>query len=244
MASAATGLDGTWKADLASVKVDSKPSEMTLQNGKFTCPTCLPSYSIAADGAFHPLKRPYSDMTSVKVDDDHTVTITSKKGDTVVGMTKYVVSADGKTLTRSFTDSSVPGAKPVTGESTMTRVADAPSGAHALSGSWKLGSYTNMSDEGTTLTLKTDGDMLHLTTPGGISYDAKIGGPAVAIKGDSAGTMAAVTKTGDNSFTETDILDGKTISVTTMVVVADGKLHATSEDKRDGSKSSYDLIRS
>jgi hypothetical protein len=242
-ATAATGIDGTWKADLASVKVEAKPNELLLQNGQYTCKTCIPSYTVAADGAFHPVKRPYSDMTSVKVDDDHSVTITAKKGDTVVGSTHYTVSPDGKTLTSQFTDSSVPNAKPVTGQSTLTRVGDAPAGAHAVSGQWQVAAYNNMSDEGLVVTFKTEGDMLHLSTPGGVSYDAKIGGPAVPIKGDIGGTMAQVTKSGD-SWVETDTRDGKTVSVTTFSLTPDGKLHAVSEDPRDGSKTTYDATRS
>jgi hypothetical protein len=242
MAAAAGGIDGTWKADLASVKVEAKPNELLLQGGQYTCKTCIPTYTVAADGAFHPVARPYSDMTSVKVDDDHSVTITAKKGETVVGTTHYTVSADGKTLTSAFTDSSVPGAKPVTGQSTQTRVGAPPAGAHAVSGQWQLAAYNNMSDEGLVMTFKTEGDMVHLSTPGGISYDAKVGGPAVPIAGDTGGTMAQVTKSGD-AWVETDTRDGKTISVTTFTAGADGKLHVVSEDPRDGSKTTYDAVR-
>jgi len=243
-AAAATGIDGTWKADLATVQIDTPPDQIVLKDGKYSCSSCTPPYDVAADGAFHPVKRPYSDSMSVKIDDDHNVTQTSKKGDQVVGTTKYSVSADGKTLTISFTDSSVPNAKPVTGSLTETRSADAPAGAHALSGSWKMNKYTNVSDEGLTVTYKLDGDTLHLTTPGGISYDAKLDGSDTPIKGDIAGTTAAVTKTGDNVYVETDKRDGKVVSVTTTTVGADGKLHVVGEDKRNGSTTKYDANRS
>jgi hypothetical protein len=242
MAAAAGGIDGTWKADLATVKVESKPNELLLTGGQYSCKSCIPAYTVAADGAFHPVARPYSDMTSVKVDDDHSITITAKKGDTVVGTTHYTVSADGKTLTTQFTDSSVPGAKPATGQTTQTRVGAAPAGAHAVSGQWQIAGYSNMSDEAVVVTFKTEGDTLHLSTPGGISYDAQAGGPAVPIKGDTGGTMAQVTKNGD-AWVETDTRDGKTVSVTTFTVV-DGKLHVVSEDPRDGSKTTYDATRS
>jgi hypothetical protein len=182
-------------------------------------------------------------MTSVKVDDDHSVTITNKKGDIVVGSTHYTVSADGKTLTSQFTDSSVPGAKPVTGESSLTRVGDAPPGAHPVSGQWQLAQYNNVSDEGLIVTFKSEGDVLHMSTPGGVSYDATVGGPAVPSKGDTGGTMAQVTKSGD-TWTETDTRDGKTIGVFTFSVGADGKLHAENVDPRDGSKMTYTASRS
>ena len=240
MAAAGTGIDGTWKADLASVQIDQKPDELLLQDGKFSCKTCAPAYEVAADGAFHAVKRPYSDSMSVKVDDDHHVTLTSKKGDTQVGMTKYAVSPDGKTLTIDFTDTSVPNGKPVTGSLTETRAADAPNGAHLISGSWKVDKYNNVSDEGLTVTFKTEGDTLHMSAPNGVSYDAKLDGTDAPIKGDTAGTVASVTKGADGSYVETDKRDGKVLTVTTTTVGSDGKLHVVQEDKRNGSTMKYE----
>jgi hypothetical protein len=242
-ASATTGgLDGTWKADLATVQVDSKPDQFMLKDGKFSCSTCTPPLDVAADGAFHPVTgRPYADNISVKVDDDHNVTETAKKGDKVTDETKYKVSDDGKTLTVDFKDDS--GAKTVDGSLTETRVGTAPAGAHALSGSWKLAKYDNVSDEGTTVTFKLDGDTLHMSNPTGQSYDAKIGGPEVPVQGDIGKTMASVTKTGDNAWRETDKRDGKTVS--TMDMTLDGDvIHVVSHNERDGSTMKYDMKRS
>ena len=243
MAPAGGSIDGTWKADLASVQIDSKPTEFLLQNGQFECKTCIPAYKVAADGAWHAVKRPYSDSMMVKVVDDRTVKVTSKKGDAMVGENTFTVSADGKTLTVDFTDSSVPNAPPVKGNVTQTRASAAPAGAHAMSGGWKVDKYNNMSVEGLTVTFKTDGDMVHMTTPAGLSYDAKIGGPDVPIKGDTAGTTAMVAKNGD-ALVETDKRDGEVISVTTFTAGTDGKLHVVTEDKRDGSTVKYDAAKS
>ena len=125
---AATGIDGTWKADIDSVQIDQKPDEYLLQAGKYSCKSCAPSYSVAADGAFHPVSLPYADSISVKVDDDHNITRTSKKGGRQVGETKMSVSADGNTLTGSFTDTSAENAPPTKGEYSETRVGPAPAG--------------------------------------------------------------------------------------------------------------------
>ena len=194
----AAGIDGTWKADLSSVQIEQKPDQLLLQNGQFSCATCTPPLTVAADGAMHAVTgRPYADQISVKVDDDHNVTRTAQKNGKTSGETKYSVSADGKTLTISFTDSSVANAKPVTGSYTETRVADAPAGAHAISGSWKLDKYNNVSDEGLTVTFRTDGDMLHMSSPVGTSFDAKLDGTDTPIKGDVGGTTASVKKLAD-----------------------------------------------
>jgi hypothetical protein len=243
-AAEAGAIDGTWKADLASVQIEQKPDQLLLQNGQFSCATCTPPLTVAADGAMHAVTgRPYADQISVKVDDDHNVTRTAQKGGKTTGQTKYSVSADGKTLTISFTDSSVANAKPVTGSYTETRVGDAPAGAHAISGSWKLDKYNNVSEEGLTVTFRTDGDMLHMSSPSGTSYDAKLDGTDAPIKGDVGGTTVSVKKLADGSYEETAKRGGKIVSVFTFNVGADGKMHAVSEDKLAGSTVRYTADR-
>jgi hypothetical protein len=243
-AAASGGIDGTWKADLASVQIDQKPDQLLLKAGQFSCATCTPPLTLAADGAFHAVtSRPYADQMSMKVDDDHNVTRISQKGGRETGQTKYSVSGDGKTLTVSFTDSSTPNAKPVTGSYTETRVADAPAGAHPISGSWKLAKYNNVSDEGLTVTYKVDGDTLHMSSPAGQSYDAKLDGSDTPIKGDVGGTTASVKKLADNSYQETDKRGGKVVGVATFSVGADGKLNVVSEDKLAGSTMKYSAAR-
>ena len=243
-AAAGDGINGTWKADVASAQVDRKPTEYLLKDGQFSCPSCTPPLKLAADGAFHPVTgRPYADSMSMKIDGDHDVTQSAKKGDQVVGETKYSVSADGETLTVSFTDTSVPNAKPVTGKYTETRVAEAPAGSHALSGSWKMDKYDNVSDEGTTETFALNGDTLHMSTPAGLSYDAKLDGTDAPTKGDIAGTTASVKKTGDNVYEETDKQGCKVVSVTTMTLSADGKMHVVTQDKQTGATTKYDVIK-
>jgi hypothetical protein len=234
----AAGIDGTWKTDLSTLQLEQKPDQLMLKAGQFSCATCTPPLTVAADGAFHAVTgRPYADQMSVKVDDDHNVTRTAQKGGKTTGTTKYTVSADGNTLTVSFNDMSA--SKPVTGSYTETRLGSVPAGAHAVSGSWKQAKYDNVSDEGLTATFRLDGDMLHMTTPTGQSYDAKLDGTETPIKGDIGGTSASVKKTGDNTYVETDKRAGKVVSVTTMTLGADGKLNVVSEDKQAGSTAKF-----
>lgn len=228
-------INGTWKTDLASIKIDTKPDELLLKGGQFTCPTCTPAIAVAADGAFHPVDRPYADHMSIKVDDDHNVTRTNQKGGKTTYVQKFSVSPDGNTLTVNFSDTS--GTKPVTGTYTETRAGPAPAGAHAISGSWKPNAPTNVSDEGLTVTISADNDMLHLSTPSGQSYDAKLDGTETPIKGDIGGTTASVKKLGPGSYEETDKRGGKVTDIITMTVGADGKLTTKDENKLNGSTS-------
>ena len=240
-ASAATGIDGVWKADVNSVQFDQKPDEMLLQGGQYSCKSCVPPVTVAADGAFHPVTTPYVDAMSVKVVDDHNAVRTSKKGDKQVGETKLSVSPDGNTLTGNFTDTS----GPTTGTGTFveTRVGPAPAGAHAISGKWKPTKLQDFNAAALTFTYKVEGDTLHSSSGTGQSFDAKFGGPDVPIKGDNAGTTASVKKTGDNSFEETDKRNGKVVGVFNFSVDANGVGHGVYENKEDGSKVTYTANR-
>ena len=240
---AAGDINGTWKADIDSVQFDQKPDEYLLQAGQYSCKSCVPTYTVAADGAFHPVKLPYADELSVKVVDDHSIQRTAKKDGRQVGDTKMTISADGNTMTGEFNDTSVPNAPPGHGQFTETRVGPAPAGAHAVSGQWKPGKLSNVNPESLTIAIKIDGDMFHFSSPSGYSYDATIGGGDVPIKGDLAKTTAAVAKSGD-SYVETDTRDGKVVGTTTFSVGSDGKLHVVGEDKLSGSKTTWTATKS
>jgi hypothetical protein len=231
---AATDINGTWKADIDSVQFDQKPDEMLLQNGTFSCKSCTPAYSVPADGAFHPVSLPYADSDSVKLVDPHTVTETAKKGGKQVSVTTMTVSADGNTLNGKFTDSSTPGT-PGTGEFSETRVGAAPAGAHAISGQWKPTKLSNFNDAALTFTINVNGNTYHSSSPDGTSFDATIGGGDVPIKGDIAGTTAAVSKGGDNAYKVTRKRGGKVVGETTFTLGADGKLNAESHNVLSGS---------
>ena len=243
--SASGTIDGTWKGDVNSVKFEQKPDEYLLQNGKFDCKSCIPPVTIAADGAYHPVaNHAYYDEESIKVVDDKTVQQSTKLKGRETGHSTMTVSPDGKTLTINWTDTSVAGAKANSGTFEESRVATGPAGSHALSGSWAPAKIGSVNPEAITLTLKADPDMLHLSFPTGISYDAKLDGTPTPIKGDPAGATASVKKLADNSYQETDTAGGKVVSVTTFTLGSDGKLTIVGEDPRNGSKTTWTANRS
>lgn len=239
-AAAGEGIEGTWKADLSTVQIDEKPSVYLLKDGSYSCSTCVPPLTVAADGALHPVAdRPYYDSMSVKVVDDKTVTMVRKKGDRVSSETTMTLSADGNSLTFDVNDMSTPNAPPVKVKGTETRVAAAPAGAHGISGSWKTAKFDSVSDEGLTWSFDLEGDMLNMSSPSGTSYSAKIGGPAVPVKGDTGGTVVSIERLSENSVRETYKRDGKVTNVTTFTTGADGKLSVVSENKLQVSTMRY-----
>jgi hypothetical protein len=231
-------LDGTWKADLASLKFEGKPDQFMLKAGTWTCDTCIPPLKVAADGQFHPVAdRPYFDSMSVKTVDDRTVEFHRRKGDKEVGNNKMQVSADGNVLTNTFHDATTPGSE-FDGTTTLRRAGPAPAGAHAVSGQWtpeKVGNYT---EEALKIRYQVAGNKVTSSVQGQ-SYVAEIDGPAVAVQNDPGGTTVAITREGAG-LKETYSRDGKVVSILTVVPNADGKTVAiTSTDPRDGSKTSW-----
>jgi hypothetical protein len=237
-AAAAGGIAGTWKADLASSQYEDEPDVFLIKDGQYTCSTCNPPLTAAADGKFHAVAdRPYYDSMSVSVVDDRTVKFARKKGDKDVGSSTWTLSPDGNTLTVEFIDKSA--AAPVTGKGTNTRVAAAPAGAHPVSGSWKANTLSDLSEEGLTFTYELEGDTIRSRSGDGTSFEAKIGGPDVPVQGDTSGVTVAVTKPSDNGYVETYKRAGKVIGVATITIGADGKLSGVYENKVQGSTTRY-----
>lgn len=230
-------LNGTWKTDRASVKFEQKPDEFSLKNGTYSCTTCIPPLTLAADGQFHEVTgRPYADSISVKAADDKTIEIHSKKGGREVSSVMMTVSADGNSLSRKFHDATTPNAPPIDGASTSTRAGPAPAGAHAASGQWTPNQVNEYSDEALNATYTIEGNKV--TWAGqGQTYTAEIGGPAVPVTGDIGGSTVTVAREGANGLKETFSRDGKVVNETVTTVSPDGKsITWISSDPRDGSR--------
>ena len=237
MALAQSPIDGTWKADLSKAQMPKKPDVFLLQNGRYQCKTCIPPIDIKADGQDQKVTgSPYLDSASITVVDDRTVEETDKKDGKVVGTSKTVIAADGKTGTVEFSDNgSNAGGTPLTGKEEIVRVAPGPAGSHAISGSWRTSKMADMSDNATTITFKVEGDTLNMSTPMGQSYSAKMDGTEAPYKGDPGTTSVSVKSMGKNAFDETDKRNGKVITVVHVRVAPDGKtMTVVADDKQRG----------
>ncbi|WP_235186600.1 hypothetical protein [Dyella japonica] len=223
--------DGTWKTDLSQTQESKKPYEFVLQNGMFDCKTCVPPYTIKADGKDQPVQgNPYFDTVAVEVVDAHTIKTTYKKAGKVTETMSAVLAADGKTGRNEYIDSTGSGA-PVTGSYEFVRVAPGPAGSHAWSGKWQISKALHVSDNGTTWTWKEADGMLSFSMPNGQSYSAKIDGTEAPFQGDPGVTSVKV-KVAGNTLEESDLRNGKVITVMTATVSADGKtLKVVTEDK-------------
>ncbi len=237
-AASLAALNGTWTVDLASLKFGGRPDEVMVKDGSYNCATCIPPLTLAADGQFHPVAdRPYYDSASVKIVDDRTIEIHRRKGDKEVSSLVQQVSADGKTATYRFIDMTTPGQK-VEGSSTSTRVGEVPAGAHAVSGQWQPDKVGDYSEEARDITFAVNGETV-TSTAQGQTYVAQLGGPAVAVQGDTGGTTVKVERAG-NGIKETFIRGGKEVSVAMITPGADGRsISYSGTDPRDESTTTF-----
>ena len=234
LAAAQSALNGTWKIDMSKVDFPKKPDVFVLQKGVYSCKSCVPPYTVKADGKDYPVKgHPYYDTVAIKVVDDHTIEETDKKDGNVVGNSHSTVLGDGDTLNFSFSDSSnTNGGPPVTGRGQATRVAKGPAGSDPISGSWRTTAIQGLSENATVFTYKVSGEEITMVAPTGQTYTAKLGGPDAPMSGDPGVTSVSVKMIGANTMEETDKRNGKVIGVFTMTVAADGKTAKGSFDDK------------
>jgi hypothetical protein len=243
---AQSAFNGTWKIDMNKVDFSKKPDVFVLQNGMYDCKTCTPPYKVKADGTDQAITgHPYVDTIAIKVVNDHQIQETDKKGGKVVGTSTTTISADGKTASFTFSDSSnTNGGPPVTGKGESTLVMKGPAGSHAASGSWRMAKIESLSDNGIVWSYKVTGDEITMTAPTGQTYTAKLNGPEAPMKGDPGVTTVSVKTMGKNTLIETDKRDGKEISVFKLTVAADGKTaKAIAEDKLQNKTTDFDLVK-
>jgi hypothetical protein len=238
---AQSAFDGTWKTDLSTLQMPQKPDVFAVKNGVYTCESCVPRVEVPADAADHAVTgHPYYDQIAVRVVDDRTIRVAQRLKGKLMFVGESKLGSDGKTLAFSFRDTSSPTGKVVTGHGSEHRVGPAPAGTHAVSGSWKADKMQDVSEAGLVVTFKTAGDTIHMATPTGQSYDARIGGPAVPIQGDNARTMAAVKRISATTLAETDTRDGKVVGVMTMTVrPGTNMMEVTWDDRVQGTVQTY-----
>ena len=215
---------GTWKGDLSASNLSTKPSISLIDKGQYTCITCKPVVKVAADGAWHTVAgQPYYDEMSVTIVDPAVVKYATKKDGKVVSDVTETLSADGKSISTVFSELVGTSDVPITGTSVSERVAPAPAGAHAASGSWRQTKDAQVSDSGLVFTLAQAGKVVTYSTPTGISFAATIGGPAATVTGDPGWTTVSLTQPSARTLHETDSLDGKVTGKYLMTVSPDGK---------------------
>jgi hypothetical protein len=133
VASAVAGV----KEKVEAAKASGKPVVFVLDKGEYTCTSCEPEVKIKANGGMQKVTgHSEYDQLSVLVPSPTRIEVVEELNGKHQAYYNYTVSGDGKTLTVKWTDYSGP--KVEKGGYTAKRVAAAPAGAHAASGSWQI----------------------------------------------------------------------------------------------------------
>ncbi len=246
VAAAQSAFNGTWKTDLNQVNFSKKPDVYVLKDGMYSCKTCIPPYTVKADGTDQPIPgNPYIDSVAIEVVNDHEVKETDKKNGKVVSKSTVNISPDGKTATFEFSNwNDATGGPPVTGKGEQILVAKGPAGSHAISGSWRMSKLENVSNNAATTTYKVEGDTITDTSPTGQGYTAKLNGPEAPVKGDPGATSVRVKMIGKNTLEETYLRKGKVIGVFKMTVSEDGSVaHASYTNTRANKTDSWVMMK-
>ena len=229
--------NGTWKGDISTVRLTAKPDQFAIAGGVYSCASCTPAYSLPADGRPHKVAgHDYFDSKSVEVVDAKTVRFTNLRAGRPVGTATWTVSGDGDTLNQSFSSTDSANGQTISGSATETRLAPAPTGAHAISGSWAAAPATRLSDNAMTVTIQATGKAVSISFPTGEHFTAIPGGPYVPVIGDPSGQMAAVRMTDPTTLELSYKHRGMVDEVVTLVAAPAGNTAAmTSLDRKDGS---------
>ena len=226
-----SSFNGTWKVDFESA-MPKKINVWLLQNGTYKCTSCSPTIDVKADGKDQPVNRQPYDTISVKIVDHQTVEEIEKKNGQAVSDEKLTVSNNGNTVTDEFGNWKL----------TMTRIANAPTGAHILSGSWQPVKIESISDKELLVTYRLEGDTLSMSRPSDQSYTAKLNGTDAPYKRDPDTNGVTLKRIDKNTIEETAKLNGKVVSVTRLAVGSDGKSMTLSvQDVEDGTTNRFTM---
>jgi hypothetical protein len=214
-----------WRMDTKTITGPIKPTVFRVRDGYFSRDR---NPSVMADGQLHAITGSgYVDEQSITIASDHLVKEVDKIRGKIVYTVDYEVSPDGNTLTSRVASYTSPDGKASLSESVQHRIGTVKKGMHRLSGTWKRVGVT--ADPRSDWILKLNGNRFSWRTPGGIGYDAIIGGAPVKLDGDSSGVHAQITRPQPDLIIETDLSAKGTVDDTlAMQMMPDGKtLQAT-----------------
>ncbi len=235
--------DGTWIAKTESVHFPRKPEVYLLQNGTYTCTSCVPRIEVKADGKDYPVAgSPYFSTISVRVLDDRDIQITEKLDGRTVYEETDTVSPDGGVLLQKIKDSAAPKGEPVSAEETFSRVSPGPSGASPISGSWQAEKLRVTSRSGLAVTYRSIPNGLRASTPRGEGYEAKFDGKEYPIQGAPAHGTVSLRRINGRTITESDKEEGVVHYWLRMAVSPDGKtMQVTELDRERGTRTTYTM---
>jgi len=209
---------GKWKIDAANSHMtgttDSvtaeRPNQWKFQDGSA-------SWSVKADGSDQPA--PFGSTVAMLAVDASTWQFTNKSNGKVIGHETWVLSADGKSMTRTFT-SPGPSGEPVSGVASMKRIA----GTRGFEGTWES---TDVKLPFSEVDIEPNGDdgITVLLPEDGTGYSLKFDGKQYPEHSPRlpAGITVSAAMTGARTLRAHTSQNGKVFDTEDWEVSADGK---------------------
>lgn len=219
----ASGFTGTWVADLDSQSGLGKDVYL-VAGGTYTCASCTPSRTYAADGKPHAIPGDAEASTeSVTIVDPRTI-ITHIVEPGIARTTTMTVARDNRTATYVSIDHR-PGIRhPLKTVYVARRVSSGPPGSHLVSGTWQGVRYVSVPELIRTTLLSVTRNRFTYRVPTGVTYSATFGGPFVRVMGPyKEPVFAAVKRIGGRQIVETRKQNGKVVQMRTFKLSPDGR---------------------
>jgi hypothetical protein len=215
---------GTWVADLNSQAGLGKDIYV-VTNGYYSCDSCTPPRHYPADGKLRRIVGdPAVNFESVTITGPRTI-VTRLLEKAMTRTTTMTVAADDRTATYVSIDHRRAIEQPLKTVYLARRVAPAPVGAHAVSGTWQGIAYESVPELIRTTELREEPGSFTYRVPIGAAYTARIGGRPGPLRGAGTdGQAAAVKRFGPHKIVETRTRKGQVIMVRTFTLSRDGKI--------------------
>jgi hypothetical protein len=240
--------DGTWRPRYDPPGLDAPPDVVSLMHGLFECRSCRPPYGVPADGREHEGDgNPRFATLQIIVVDDRTVRLVGRREGLITYESTLVAGADGNTMVETRTaaaqagdvlvpmlsgrhDGSDDEPRHVMFRISLERVGAPISGAHLVSGSWRVVELDLLDhDEDTTYHLS--GDQLVMSDRMGRSYAAILDGSIAPYLGDPRFTGVSMRRIDGRTIEETNLAGDAVVQVTTWRVDVDGRtMHVRFDD--------------
>ena len=231
--------DGTWKTIFDQSKISPKPIKFSLNNGMYDAFSTVPEIHVKADGQDQPVSEQPFDTVAVTEVNANTVQFVYKKNGKTIRETGATVSDDGKTLTYKVKSYPSASDQVITTEVTLDRVGEAPAGANATSGSWRV-QKLSASDNDLLETYKLTGDELTYSTPTGETWTGKFDGTDYPVKGSYSIDTVSLKQINPQKIQLSFKRGGKLIEVNKITISPDGKkMTAVDKSELTGRVSTY-----
>jgi hypothetical protein len=240
--------DGTWRPRYEAPGPDALPDRFLIADGIFECQSCQPPYRVAADGREHAIDgNSRFERLSVAVVDELTVRTTGRRGGATTYESTMVVAQAGNAMTETRTAAMkvgevvVPITSPMTGgadsarrpvlfQLSSVRVGAATTGAHLLSGSWRVVEVDLLNHEEDTIYRVVD-DSLTMSDGLGRSYTASLDGSIAPYHGDPRFDRVSVQRIDERTIEESNLKGGAVLQITRWRVDPDGvTMHVRFDD--------------